>query len=590
MDNISYNGDQLFRTELREGMRVDWDVPIEMDDGLMLRANVYRPDDDGRYPVIMSYGPYGKDLHFEDIYKTCWDLMCENHPDVPAGSTNIHQSWEVADPEKWVPHGYVLVRVDSRGAGRSPGYLEHFSPRETQDFVECIEWAGVQLWSNGKIGLSGISYYAVNQWQVAAIGPKHLAAICPWEGFNDFYRELSYHGGMYSSFQRHWYDKQILPIQHGYGDRGFRSRANGEWAAGPETLSDDELVSNRFDLHGEFSSRPLEGEFYAARTPDLSKIEIPVLSCANWGGAPLHPRGNYNGFMHASSSDKWLEVHGLEHWSLYYTDYGNELQRRFFDCFLKDDTSSWNDQPTVSLNVRHEGEKFVLRGEENWPIPRTEWTKFYLEPKGHLLTETPASEEAAISYDATGDGLTFVSNPLEEETEFCGPIAAKIWVSSDTKDTDIFLIVRVFSADLKEVVFHGALDPHTPVASGWLRASHRKLDVDRSEEWAPFHTHDVEEPLEPGQICELDIEIHASGMVIPKGYRVALSIRGCDYVYPGEPDAGLSNMKNQFTGVGPFLHDDPDNRPAEIFGNNVTVHIGPDHAGYLLLPVIPPKD
>ena len=150
-------------------------------------------------------------------------------------------------------------------------------------------------------------------------------------------------------------------------------------------------------------------------------------------------------------------------------------------------------------------------------------------------------------------------------------------------------MLRVFSPDLKEVVFHGALDPHTPVASGWLRASHRKLDIDRSEEWAPFHTHDVEEPLEPGQVYELDIEIHASGMVIPKGYRLALSVRGRDYVYPGEPDAGLSNMKNQFTGVGPFLHDDPDNRPAEIFENNVTLHIGPKQSGYLLLPVVPPK-
>ena len=589
MDSINYEGDPIFRTEFREGMRVDWDVPIEMDDGIVLRANVYRPDDGSHYPVIMSYGPYGKDLHFEDIYKTCWDLMCENHPDVPAGSTNIHQSWEVADPEKWVPHGYVIVRVDSRGAGRSPGYLEHFSSRETEDFVNCIEWAGVQPWSNGKVGLSGISYYAVNQWSVAAIGPKHLTAICPWEGFNDHYRELAYHGGMYSSFQRHWYDKQILPIQHGYGDRGFRSRANGEWAAGPETLSNEELIANRFDLHGDFISHPLDDEFYSVRTPDLSKIKIPVLSCANWGGAPLHPRGNFNGYMHSSSPDKWLEVHGLEHWSLYYTDYGNDLQKRFFDCFLKGDDAGWKNQPTVSLNVRHQGEKFVLRGEDDWPIPRTKWTKFYLEPKGQLLAEIPASQETAISYSATGDGLTFISNPLEEETEFCGPIAAKIWVSSDTKDADIFLVLRVFRADLKEVVFHGALDPHTPVASGWLRASHRRIDTERSEEWAPFHSHNVEELLEPGQVYELDIEIHASGMVIPKGYRFALSIRGRDYVYPGEPDAGLSNMKNQFTGVGPFLHDDLDNRPAEIFENNVTVHIGPDRAGYLLLPIIPPK-
>ena len=168
-------------------------------------------------------------------------------------------------------------------------------------------------------------------------------------------------------------------------------------------------------------------------------------------------------------------------------------------------------------------------------------------------------------------------------------MAVKLWVSSDTVDADIFVILRVFAPDLKEVVFHGALDPHTPVASGWLRASHRKLDPARSEEWAPFHTHDEIQPLEPGRVYELDIEIHASGIVVPKGYRFALSIRGCDYVYPGEPDAGLSNMKNTFTGVGPFLHDDPENRPADVFENNVTVHIGPDWAGYVLLPIVPAR-
>ncbi|MBT3398806.1 MAG: CocE/NonD family hydrolase [Rhodospirillaceae bacterium] len=568
-------------------MRVDWDVPIEMDDGLVLRANIYRPDDDGTYPVVMSHGPYGKDLHFEEIYQTCWDLMCENHPDVPAGSTNIHQSWEVADPEKWVPKGFVIIRVDSRGAGRSPGYLEHWSPRETQDFAVCIDWAGVQPWSNGKVGLSGISYYAVNQWQVAALQPKHLAAICPWEGFNDFYRELAYQGGIYNSFARHWYDMQILKIQHGYGDRGWASRANGELAAGPVTLSNEELAANRYDLYQAYISHPLDSDWYQALTPDLSKVEVPVLSCANWGGAPLHPRGNFNGFTQVSSKHKWLEVHGLEHWSLYYTDYGNDLQMRFFERFLRGDESAWPDDPRVQLLVRHPGEKFVPRSESDWPIPRTELTKFHFEPAGQVLSENPASTAAEVSYAAMGDGVTFLSSPVEDDLEICGPMAVKLNISSDTKDADLFVILRVFQSDMKEVTFRGALDPHTPVASGWLRASHRKLDPERSTEAAPFHTNDEVQELTPGEVYEVDVEIHASGIVVPKGYRFGLSIKGCDYVYPGETNAGLSNMKNVFTGVGPFLHDDPDNRPAEVFDNNVTVHLGGENAGYVLLPVIP---
>jgi putative CocE/NonD family hydrolase len=141
-----------FRTEVRDGMRIDWDVPIKMDDGLVLRADVFRPVFKGRYPVILSYGPYAKGLAFQDGYPSAWARMAEKHPDVTAGSSNLYQSWEVVDPEKWVPHDYVCVRVDSRGAGCSPGLIDHFSPRETKDFYDCIEWAGVQEWSNGKVG------------------------------------------------------------------------------------------------------------------------------------------------------------------------------------------------------------------------------------------------------------------------------------------------------------------------------------------------------------------------------------------------------------------------------------------------------
>jgi putative CocE/NonD family hydrolase len=123
---------------------------------------------------------------------------------IAAGSSNRYQNWETADPEKWVPDGYVCVRVDSRGAGRSPGYLDIFSAQETRDYYECIEWAGTQPWSNGKVGLLGISYYAISQWLVAALQPPHLAAICPWEGASDYYREFTHHGGILDTFVSVW--------------------------------------------------------------------------------------------------------------------------------------------------------------------------------------------------------------------------------------------------------------------------------------------------------------------------------------------------------------------------------------------------
>jgi hypothetical protein len=91
------------KSELRDGMRIDWDVPITMDDDLVLRADIYRPPQEGKYPVILSYGPYAKGLAFQEGYPDQWQRMAAQHPDVTEGSTNKYQNWEVVDPEKWVP-------------------------------------------------------------------------------------------------------------------------------------------------------------------------------------------------------------------------------------------------------------------------------------------------------------------------------------------------------------------------------------------------------------------------------------------------------------------------------------------------------
>ena len=237
-----------FKSEIRDGMIIDWDVPIKMDDGLVLRADVYRPIKQGKYPVILSYGPYGKYLHFEDGYETCWNIMCKNQPDVPAGSTNKYQNWEVVDPEKWVPDGYAVVRVDSSGCGRSPGYIDLWSLREAQDQGLCVTWASKQDWSNGKVGINGISYYAMNQYQTAALQPEGLEAICAWEGAADFYRDMSHHGGILCLFGKNWYDMQVKSVQYGVGENGYQSRMNGDWVSGPETLTAEELGSNRCDF------------------------------------------------------------------------------------------------------------------------------------------------------------------------------------------------------------------------------------------------------------------------------------------------------------------------------------------------------
>ena len=575
-------------SEIRDGMQVHWDVGIEMDDGLVLRADVFGPVEAGRYPVILSYGPYAKGLAFQEGYPSAWNRMAEEHPDVTAGSTNKYQSWEVVDPEKWVPEGYVCVRVDSRGCGRSPGYVDHFSPRETKDFAECIEWAGEQPWSNGKVGLSGVSYYGINQWQVASMQPKYLAAMCIWEGATDWYRDMTHHGGILSTFWANWYDMQVKTVQYGLGERGPKSRVTGQLVCGDETLSEAELAKNRCDFGNDIFAHPMDDDYHRERSPDWSKVTVPLLTAANWGGQGLHLRGNFEGFTQAASNNKWLEAHGLEHWTEFYTDYGVKLQKRFFAHFLKGENNDWDSQAPVQLLVRGV-DGFEERPEDDWPIPRTEWTKFYLSPSDNVLSTTPPTESAQISFAALEDGVTFLSAPLDTATEITGPSASKLIVSSSTTDADMFLVLRVFDPDGNEITFQGAIDPHTPIGQGWLRASHRKLDPTLSKPWRPYHTHDELQPLDPGEPVELDIEIWPTSLVVPAGHRIGLTVRGKDYVSPDAGEERLSNFKNVLTGCGPFLHDDPRDRPADVYGGETTLHIGPDQPGYVLLPVIPAK-
>jgi predicted acyl esterase len=237
--------------------------------------------------------------------------------------------------------------------------------------------------------------------------------------------------------------------------------------------------------------------------------------------------------------------------------------------------------------VRHV-RKFVQRHEEAWPIPRTRWTKLHVRADGHDLAQRPQEQPAQVSFEALGDGLTFLTRPFDEETEFTGPLAARLAISSDRSDADLFLILRVFSPNFDEVTFQGASDPHTPVAQGWLRATHRKLDPARSLPHRPYHSHDELQPLVPGQVYPLEVELWPTSIVVPKGYRIGLSIRGRDYEYPNAselPDPhGIG-----YRGCGPYVHPISEHRPRALFGGVTTLHFGAAYENSLLLPLIPPK-
>jgi uncharacterized protein len=551
----------------------EWDVPLAMDDGIVLRADVFRPDDTATHPVIMTQGPYGKGLSFPERHPGVWQELVEGHPDAVEGTSTRYANWETVDPEQWVPDGYVVIRVDARGAGRSPGYLDILSPREISDYAAAIEWAGTQPWSNGKVGLLGISYYAISQWLVAARQPPHLAAIIPWEGANDFYREFTHHGGILSVFFRQWYPGMVEAVQH--GTCGRRNPNTGETVGGPERMSDLERAAHRPDALAQLRARPLLDAYYSDRSADLSRITVPLLSATNWGHH-LHTRGGFEGYLGAGSEQKWLEVHGLQHYVEFYTAYGRELQQRFFGHFLKGEDTGWDKQPPVTLNLRHVDGSFERRAEQEWPLARTEWTRLHLA--GGALRREPG--EAGTAFDAQGDGLTFWTDPLPERLELTGPASASLTVSSSTEDADIFVTLRVQNPDGNDVTFPSAVDPHGAIALGWLRASLRKLDPERSLPHRPFHAYDEAQPLTPGAPVDLEVEIWPTSVVLPAGYRLGVTVGGRDFELPGDgPWPEFFGV--QMRGNGIFVHTETDREPDAYAGTTTLLR------GSLLLPVIP---
>src|SRR6266704_981988 len=260
--------------------------------------------------------------------------------------------------------------------------------------------------------------------------------MCVWEGAADWYRDMTHHGGILSTFWANWYDMQVKTVQYGLGGRGPRSRVTGELVCGDETLADCELQRNRSDFGDEILAHPLDDDYHKARSPVWERITVPILSAANWGGQGLHPRGNFEGYLASGSKQKWLEVHGDTHFSHFYSSYGADLQRRFFGHFLKGESTGWEQQPRVALNIRRPGEQFTLRAENEWPLARTQWTRFYLDPANCGLNKEQPKHTAALSYETSGDGVTFLTPPVTADLEISGPVAAKLFVSSDTTDAD----------------------------------------------------------------------------------------------------------------------------------------------------------
>jgi predicted acyl esterase len=556
----------------------DVEIPMRVDD--TLRANVFRPEEPGRYPVLVTLGPYGKDVHISQFMPSAWEQIQAHHPEILAASSCKYLVFETPDPELWVPHGYVVVKVDSRGAGKSPGFLAVNAPSEARDLYDSIEWAAAQAWSNGKVGLLGISYYAAGQWMAAALGPPHLAAILPWQGTYDFYGDRTRQDGIFAAgFTRSWWPRSVLRNQHGNPESPFIDIDTGERNTGPASFLPQELAANRTDYIADILAHPLRDEWYQARSADLSKIDVPALVVANWGGLGLHLRGTIGGYAGLASKEKWLKIQSGSYFITFLQPENVAMQRRFFDRYLKDIIDNgWEGEPRVTVEVRShdDGISGLVEGAQ-WPLAETEFVSWHLDAGTNSLgLECPAPH--SISYPALSEGTTFLSPPLPHEVWIAGPVRLTLWAASDTVDMDFFATLRAFSPDGDEVTFLSAIDPKCPISQGWLRASHRKLDTTQSTAFRPVHAHDEKQPLVPGKAYALDIEIWPTSVSLPAGYRLALTIQGKDFERPDEP--------GPFKGSGFFTHENESDRPRAIFGGTHTLFTGGTRDSILMLPML----
>lgn len=339
------------------GARFDRDVPVVMRDRIVLRVNVFRPTAEGRYPVIMSAHPYGKDrlprrTPFGYLPESRYRIMHQSAPLRISAWT----SWEAPDPGFWVPRGYVVVNCDLRGFGHSEGEGSILSDAEAQDYYDLIEWAAAQPWCNGRVGLNGVSYLALSQWKVAALRPPHLAAICPWEGFSDCYRDFARPGGIR--------EDGFLPLWSFLIRRAGRTPDN---------------------LRHEQRAHPCWDAWWATRTPELERIEVPALICGSFSDHNLHSRGSFEAFRRIASAEKWLYTHRGPKWATYYSPDALAYQARFFDAFLKDEANGMRDLSAVRLEVRESGLMVhEVRHESAWPLPQTQWLPLFLHANGTL--------------------------------------------------------------------------------------------------------------------------------------------------------------------------------------------------------------
>jgi len=516
---------------LPAGTIMDEHVYVAMRDGIRLCIDIYKPKMAGRYPVLLSLSPYSKDIQQQPPH---WSHAIES------GATGFY-----------VAHGYVHVIAQGRGAGRSQGQWRWFDKKERTDGYDLIEWIARQPWCNGKVGMIGDSYWSWSQYFAAAAQPPHLKCICLCDGTIDLYRDACYPGGIYNAaFINQW-------IAY-----------HAAMAAWPGPVEGKEPPMN---LHWEIVNRPFDSEWWQERSARtwLDRIKAPVMSIAPQGGQ-MHFRGQLAGYRAIKSPKKLLVVPPTGFWShlRYLTNKPLNCQiLRWFDHWLKGINTGIMDEPEVAI---FDSGTRTWRYENEFPLKRTQWTKFYMSGTSIRATPPVADEQPDTyrlpdSYAQLIAGkpvLAFQTPPLDKPLHLGGSTSLTVFASSSQIDTLWFINVLDVTPEGRAI----------PLSRGMLRASFRAMDETRSMPGQPWHPFTHMEPLEPGQVYEFQIELRPIFHTFKPGHRVQLTIASEDI---------------QFN--NPLRHIDVQLLPWPVEN---AVHHSARYPSHLVLPVIPdaPED
>lgn len=517
----------------------DHDVPVRLRDGVTLRLNLFRPATGGPFPVILSAHPYGKD-EVPRRTRRGWSLNAQfrimNQPEPLRISDRT--SWEAPDPVWWAQQGYAVVNLDTRGGGHSEGRGALLSDQEADDIAQVIAWAADQPWSTGRVGMLGVSYLALSQYKVAALGPPALKAICPWEGFTDAYRDFFTPGGVVEDgFARIWL---------------FMTKR---------------VTRQSNDLAAERRRHPLRDGFWDTLTPDLADIRVPMLVCTSFSDANLHSVGSMRAFQRVGSNERHAHAHRGPKWSTFYGEPARQVQLAFFDRHLRQ--RQVEPLPPLRLEVRDRADRVVeVRDEHEWPLARTDWRSLHLGGDGRLAAES--GEPGSVTFDLRRHAAVF-DHRFDDDTELTGPMTLHLHVTvAGTDDPHLFVGVEKRSNG-RPIAFNGSYGyGRDHVAQGRLRLALRGLDLDRSRPHQPEHTFRRLQPVHHGETLEIQIPLSPSATLFRKGETLRLMIGG-RYLHPRNPLFG---------------HFPAHYRPSRRGTGTITW--SPDRPSTLEIPVVPP--